>query len=86
MKQAENLCAQKESTRFYRLVNDISKEFRPHITACRDSNGLILNEIQAIMNRRKQYFQDLLGGPKMEANHMKKETAQESHEAEDMPN
>jgi hypothetical protein len=34
----------------------------------------------------KQDFQDLLGGPEMEASHMRKETVQESKEVEDMPN
>jgi hypothetical protein len=54
IKQAGNLHMQKENRRFYQLVNDIRKEFRPHIEACGDSNGLILNETPAIMNRWKQ--------------------------------
>jgi flagellar biosynthesis GTPase FlhF len=51
IKQAENLHTQKESRTSYRLANYIRKEFRPPINACRDSNGLTLNETVAIMNR-----------------------------------
>jgi hypothetical protein len=83
MKQTENCCRQKES-RFYWLVKDIKKEFRPHIKACRDSNGLILNKSSAIINRWKQYFQDLLGGTEMEVYYMKKETEQETNGAGEM--
>jgi hypothetical protein len=86
IKQAENLHTQKESRRFYWLVNDIRKEFRPHIKAHKDSNGLLLNETPAIMNRWKWYFQDLLGGAEMEVSYMRKETEQETNEVEEMPN
>jgi hypothetical protein len=51
MKQAENKRTRKESRRFYWLVNDIRKEFRSHIEACRDSNGLNINETPMIIRR-----------------------------------
>jgi hypothetical protein len=86
IKQAEHLHIQKESRRFYWLVNDIRKEFRPHIKALTDSNGLILNETPAIMNRWKYYFQDLQGGAEMEVRYMRKETEQETNEVEKTPN
>jgi hypothetical protein len=79
---ASNLCRQKESIRFYLLVDDIRKEFRPHIKACRDSTALILNDTLGIMNKWKQYFQDLLGRSEMEVIHMRKETEQETNEVE----
>ena len=43
----------------YLLVNGIRKEYT---FACRDNNGLILNEPIQIMERWKQYFQTSLGG------------------------
>jgi hypothetical protein len=52
---------------------------------CRDSNGLILKETPAIMNRWKQYFQDLLGGSETKVNYMKKKMAQETNEVKEMP-
>jgi hypothetical protein len=64
---------QKESRRFYWLVHDITKEVRPHNKACRDNNGLILNETPVMMNRWNQYFQNLLGGSEMEVSYMRKE-------------
>jgi hypothetical protein len=66
IKQAETLHTQEESRRYYQLVNDIRKECRPHIQAYRDSKGVTLNETPAvIMNRWKQYSQDLLGASEM---------------------
>jgi hypothetical protein len=65
--------------RFYRLVNDIGKDFRRYIKALRDSSGLTLNEIPAIMNRWKQYFKDLLGDSEMEVSYVRKETEQETN-------
>jgi hypothetical protein len=79
IKQAGNLCMQKESRRFYQLDN-IRRDIRPHIKACGGSKGLILNETPAIMNRWKLYFQDLLGGSEMEVSFMRKETEQETNE------
>jgi hypothetical protein len=56
MKQAEPLCMQKESRRFFLLANDIRKECRPHIKACRDSDELNINKTPAIMNRWKIFI------------------------------
>jgi hypothetical protein len=44
----------------YRLVNDIRKEFKRYTTACRESTGMILNEPSEIMERWKNFFQNLV--------------------------
>jgi hypothetical protein len=53
IKEAGNLHTQEEIRRCYQPVNNIRKEFRPHIKARRDSHELILKESPAIMNRWK---------------------------------
>lgn len=53
------------ANRLYRLGGHIGKGYKPHIKQCRDSNGLILNETPAIMNRWKLCFQDLVGASEM---------------------
>jgi DNA-binding transcriptional MerR regulator len=42
------------------LVNNIRKEFKPYMTVCRDSTGMILSEPSEIMEQWRQYFQNLL--------------------------
>jgi len=39
MKQAEKLQGQKDSSRMYRLVNDIRKELKPQSTSCSNVTG-----------------------------------------------
>jgi hypothetical protein len=60
MKQVEKLHGQKESRRMYRLVNCFRKEFKPYMTVCRNSTVMILSEPFEIMERWRQYFQNLL--------------------------
>jgi uncharacterized membrane protein YgaE (UPF0421/DUF939 family) len=60
MKQVEKLHEQKDSRRMYQLVNNIRKEFKPYVTVCRDSTGMILSELPEIIERWRQYFQNLL--------------------------
>jgi len=33
----------------YQLVNDVRKECKPYVTACRDITGMIMNELSEIM-------------------------------------
>jgi len=33
----------------YQLVDDVRKEFKPYMTACRDINEMIMNEPSEIM-------------------------------------
>jgi hypothetical protein len=47
----------------YQLVNDIRNEFKPYMTACRDSNGMVLNEPSENMEQWNQHFQKLLRDP-----------------------
>jgi len=63
MKQVEKLHRQKEGRRMYKLVNDIRNEFKPYMTACRDSTGMVLNEPSANMEQWSQHFQNLLRDP-----------------------
>jgi hypothetical protein len=44
----------------YHLVNNIRKEFKPYMTVCRDSTGMILREPSEIVEQWRQYFQNLL--------------------------
>jgi len=63
MKQVEKLHRQKESRRMYKLVNDIRNEFKPYMTVCRDSTGMVLNEPSVNMEQWSQHFQNLLRDP-----------------------
>ena len=63
MKQAEKLHRQKESRRMYQLVNDMRNEFKPYMTACRDTTSMVLNEPSENMEQWSQHFQNLLRDP-----------------------
>jgi len=39
MKQVEKLQGQRDSSRMYRLVNDIRKELKSYMTSCRNITG-----------------------------------------------
>jgi hypothetical protein len=47
----------------YQLVNDIRNEFKPYMTACRDSTGMVLNESSENMEQWSQHFQNLQRDP-----------------------
>ena len=49
MKQVKKLHGQKKSRIMHQLVSDVRKEFKPYMTARRDSTGMILNEPSEIM-------------------------------------
>jgi hypothetical protein len=51
LKDIENLNFQKKSSKFCKLVNNIRKDFKPRITACRKSNGEITNDKGEILER-----------------------------------
>jgi hypothetical protein len=62
-KLAEKLQRQKRgSRRMYHLVNNVTKEFKPCMTPCRGSTG-ILNEPSKIMEWWRQHFQNLMRDP-----------------------
>ena len=47
----------------YQLVNDVRKECKPYVTACRDITGMIMNELSEIMEWWRQHLQNLLRDP-----------------------
>jgi len=65
MKQLKKLHGQKKkSRRMYELVNDVRKEFKPCMIACRDITEMIMNEPSEIMELWRQHFQNLTKRPK----------------------
>jgi hypothetical protein len=48
--------------KFYRMVNDMRKEFKPRILACQKKDGETINNKSEILERWNQYFQELLEG------------------------
>lgn len=44
-------------------INKGRKEFKPRTTACRSTDGILLNERDAVLKRWSEYFQTLLNGP-----------------------
>jgi hypothetical protein len=64
--EIENLNSQKESRKFYKLVNNKRKDFKSRITACRKLNGKITNDKGKILERWKEYFKELLDGQEEE--------------------
>ena len=49
-----------ESRKFYRTVNNLRRDFKPTMMACRDINGEILNNRESIKRRWHQHFDQLL--------------------------
>jgi len=45
------------------MKNDIRNEFKPYMTACRDSTGMFLNEPSENMEQWSQHFKNLLRYP-----------------------
>jgi hypothetical protein len=55
MRKVEKKIHRKKKKEYFRK-NDTRKEFKPYITTCRDSTGLILNEPSEIMEQWRQIF------------------------------
>jgi DNA relaxase NicK len=60
IKQVEKLHRQKGIRRMYQPVNDNRNEFKPYMSDCRDSIGMVLNELSENMEQWSQHFQNLL--------------------------
>lgn len=42
------------------MVNNMRKDFKPKISACRKKNGEINSDFDEILERQKEHFKDLL--------------------------
>jgi uncharacterized protein YhaN len=62
LKWMEDCNALKESRKFYKQVNRIREGFRGKNAGCRKAEGEILTDGNDVINRRKEYFQDLYEG------------------------
>lgn len=49
-----------ESRKFYRGVNAERKSYQPRVSICKDMNGIIVCEKEAVINRWAEYFENLL--------------------------
>jgi septation ring formation regulator EzrA len=53
---------EKESRKFYQLVNNVRKEFKSRIITCRKENGEITSDKKETLDRWNQYLKKLLEG------------------------
>ncbi|PSN37742.1 hypothetical protein C0J52_22729 [Blattella germanica] len=62
LQRIEELNTQKESRNFYKLINNMRKDFKPRISAFRKKNGEITNDTNEILDTWKEHFKELLDG------------------------
>ena len=60
--EIENLKTQKESRKFYQLVNNIRGEFNPRTIACKNENGEMIRDTEDVLIRWREHFKTLLKG------------------------
>ncbi|PNF20952.1 hypothetical protein B7P43_G10417 [Cryptotermes secundus] len=60
--ELEHLRSSDEIREFYQKLNKSQKDFQSRTTLCRDKEGMILSSDEAILERRVQYFEELLNG------------------------
>ena len=61
-REIETLKSQKESRKYYQLINEIRKEFNPNLLVCKNKDGELLNDKNQILERWREHFKDLLHG------------------------
>jgi molybdopterin converting factor small subunit len=59
LKEIDSLNSQDESRKFYQLINNLRQDFKPRITAFRNTSGEIINGMNDVLNRWKQHFKEL---------------------------
>ncbi|PSN42661.1 hypothetical protein C0J52_13043 [Blattella germanica] len=62
LQRIEELNAQKESRKFYKLINNMRKDFKPRISTSRKKNGEITNDTNEILDTWKEHLKELLDG------------------------
>ena len=69
LNEMEKYNSQKESRKFYQLVNGLRQDFKPRIRSCRNKEGEILTGKRAVLDRWKEHFETLLNeGNEQDAN------------------
>jgi hypothetical protein len=51
---------QNEVRKFYKLIQDLKTDFQPRTAMCKDENGKLTGDGMLVMDRRGQYFSELL--------------------------
>jgi hypothetical protein len=77
--------ANNESRKFYKQVNRMRDGFQARPLSCRSIDGDILSDRADILNRWKEYFQDLYGGTEDNLEMPPQWTAPSTDEAEELP-
>jgi hypothetical protein len=80
LKEIEELSSHSGTRKFYRVVNDMRKELKPRILACRKKDGEMINNKSEILERWNQYFQALLEGKEENEADNPVETSTEDHQ------
>ena len=58
--EIEQLSKQSERRKFYKSVDSVRKGFKRKITNCKASTGKVICEGHEVLERREEYFKDLL--------------------------
>lgn len=58
--EIENLRNQNDTRKFYQAVNNAKKGFQPRTSMCRKKNGDLVCDLNGILERWKEHFDDLL--------------------------
>ena len=51
-----------ESKKLYQRIREVTQEFKPRISACRNMDGKILTQNEDVQRRWKEYFESILSG------------------------
>jgi hypothetical protein len=62
MKTLERINSVRNSSKFYRSLQESKGEFKPRVIICRQNNGDIATSKDEVVTRWKEYFQEVLGG------------------------
>lgn len=66
--EAEKAFQQNDSRTAYRKINALKEEYMPNTTFCKSKEGQLLGEIEAVKDRWREYFQELLNPDGLENN------------------
>ena len=61
-KDIENLKSQKESRKFYQLVNNIRVVFNPETITCKNRNENLIQDFDEVLVHWREHFQESLNG------------------------
>jgi hypothetical protein len=53
-------CTKNESKKLYKIIQEVTQEFKPRINVCRSEDGKILTENEVVQRRWKEYFENIV--------------------------